>query len=115
MKFTEKTVAQDPMILANDHYVAIPYDCSEIETDSGIIPAGTILPANDETARGVLLHSVDKNDDPNGALVIHGFVAADRLPEAPDADAVAALGQITFIPFIEAETEEEEEQTQGAG
>lgn len=113
MKFTEKTIAQDPMILANDHYVAVPYDCSEIDAEDGLIPAGTILPANDETARGVLLHTVDQNDDPNGALVIHGFVAADRLPEAPDADAVAALAQITFLPFIEPEAEEE--QTQGNG
>lgn len=113
MKFTEKTISQEPMILANDHYVAVPYDCTEIETENGLIPAGAILPANDGTARGVLLHAVDQNDDPNGALVIHGFIAADRLPEAPAAAAAAAMPQITFLPIPEAEADDGENDGDG--
>lgn len=97
MKFTETEVSQDKLILANDHYVAVPYDCSAVSASNGIIPAGTILPANDATAVGVLLHSVDKNDDPNGALIVHGFIVEDKLPTEPAAAAKTALGQITFM------------------
>lgn len=106
MKFSTEKVVQGVNILANDHYVAIPYDCSDVTATNGIIPAGTILPANDGTAKGVLLSDVDKNKDPNGAIVIHGFIDTSKLPEAPSEDttgenaatgAKSALKQITFI------------------
>ena len=76
MKFTEKTISQEPMILANDHYVAVPYDCTEIETENG-------------------------------------FIAADRLPEAPAAAAAAAMPQITFLPIPEAEADDGENDGDG--
>lgn len=91
-------------ILYNDHYVAKPYDCSSLTADSsGIIKAGTIVPANDKTAVGVLLYDVKKDENPNGVIVIHGFIKASALPAAPSADtsteigAKSALKQITFI------------------
>ena len=96
MKFKDTSVVQTTEILANDHYVAIPYDCSEVVADSeGIIKAGTILPANNATAKGVLLYDVNKNENPNGAIVIHGFIKKSKLPEAPN-EAVA-LAQIQFM------------------
>lgn len=62
-----------------------------------IIPAGTIYPANDATAIGVVLNDVDVTyGDATGALVIHGFIDLTKLPTAPDDAAVAALKQITF-------------------
>ena len=64
MKFTNTNITNTKEILYNDHYVAIPYDCSKLTADSdGIIKAGTIIPANDDTAIGVLLHDVKKTDD----------------------------------------------------
>jgi hypothetical protein len=33
----------------------------------------------------------------SGAMIIHGFIAVDKLPEAPAASAITALKQITFI------------------
>lgn len=47
MKFTSKSVTQGKEILANDHYVAIPYDCSSLTAlaTNGVIAAGTILSA----------------------------------------------------------------------
>lgn len=97
MKFTQKTVPQGKMILANDHYVAIPYDCSELTAlaTNGVIPEGTIIPANDATAKGVLLTPVVLAENPNGTIVIHGFIETAKLPAAP-ADTVA-LKQITFM------------------
>ena len=97
MKFTKKTIASGVNILANDHYVAIPYDCSALTalaTDN-VIPAGTLIPANDATAVGVLLNDVNLAENPNGAVVIHGFIETKKLPAAP-ADTVA-IPQVQFM------------------
>ena len=76
--------------------MAIPYDCSALTADSsGVIKAGTIVPANDSTAVGVLLYDVKKTDNSNGTVVIHGFIKSGALPEAPSSE--ASLKQITFI------------------
>ena len=97
MKFTQKTVPQGKNILANDHYVAIPYDCSALTTlaTNGVIPEGTIIPANDATAKGVLLNPVVLDENPNGTIVIHGFINSSKLPAEPAA--TVTLGQITFM------------------
>ena len=99
MKFTEKTVVSDTNILANDHFVAIPYDCTKLDSlaENNVIEAGKIIPANDATAKGVLLSDVNLNENPNGAVVIHGFVNQDKLPEKPNAEAVTALSQVIFL------------------
>ncbi|MGN1456952.1 MAG: hypothetical protein ACI4XP_03235 [Acutalibacteraceae bacterium] len=99
MKFTEKTVITEVNILANDHYVAIPYDCTELTTlaTDGIIKAGTVIPANDATAKGVLLTDVNLNENPNGTIVIHGFIKKDKMPIAPDTTAITALSQVMFM------------------
>lgn len=96
MKFTKQNTAPSVEILANDHYVAVPYDCSSITANSdGVIKAGTIVPANDGTAIGVLLTDVVKSDNPNGSVVIHGVIKKKTLPTAP-ADTVK-ISQITFL------------------
>lgn len=95
MKFKSVKVTQPVEILANDHYVAVEYDCSALTATDGIVKAGTIVPANDATAIGVLLYDVKKDENPNGAVVIHGFIKKDKLPVAP-ADTVA-ISQVTFI------------------
>lgn len=103
MKFTTKAVTAPVEILANDHYVAIPYDCTSLTSlaTDGVIPAGTVVPANDATAKGVLLYDVKVAENPNGAIVIHGFIASNKLPVAPDAAAVTALKAVTFLPLGE--------------
>lgn len=98
MKFKTTSVKEPTInILANDHYVAIPFDCSALSSlaTDGVIKAGTIVPANDETAEGVLLDSVVIADDPNGAIVIHGFIAKGKIPAQP-ADTVN-LPMVQFI------------------
>lgn len=99
MLYTKANVLGEPEILYNAHYVAIPYDCtslSALATD-GVIPAGTVIPANDETAVGVLLHDVVLAENPNGTAVVDGFIKVAKLPETPDADAITALKKITFM------------------
>lgn len=97
MKFTNKTVASGVNILANDHFVAIPYDCTALTAlaTENIIPAGTIIPANDATAVGVLLTDVNLAENPNGTIVIHGFIKKSKLPAAP-AEGVA-IAQVQFM------------------
>lgn len=97
MKFTGKTVPQGKMILANDHYVAIPYDCTSLTSLAvdGVIPEGTFIPANDATAKGVLLTPVVLAENPNGTIVIHGFIDKSKLPAEPAS--TVALSQITFM------------------
>lgn len=101
MKFSNKTVTSGVNILANDHFVAIPYDCSaltSLATDN-VISAGTVIPANDATAKGVLLNDVVLTENPNGTIVIHGFINKTKMDTAPAAAAVTALKDIVFLPF----------------
>ena len=96
MKFTTNKATGTKEILANDHYVAIPYDCTALAANAeGIVPAGTIVPANDASAIGVLLYDVKKADNPNGAVVIHGFIKKAKLPAAPASG--VNLPQIKFM------------------
>ncbi|MCM1544957.1 MAG: hypothetical protein NC110_06620 [Ruminococcus sp.] len=97
MKFKNTSFVNSKEILANDHYVAVPYDCSDLAAlaTDGVIPAGTIIPANDATAKGVLLSAVNIEENPNGTMVIHGFIKEEKLPAKP-AESVD-LKQISFI------------------
>lgn len=96
MRTVHKTFTQPKEILANDHYVAIPYDCTNLTPNAeGIVPAGTIVPANDATAIGVLLWDVEVAANPNGTVVVHGFIEKKKLPAAP-AD-TANLPMIMFM------------------
>lgn len=58
---------------------------------------GTIGAAID--AEGVLLNDVDVTYGPaSGAMIVHGFIALDKLPEVPADEAVTALkGRILFL------------------
>lgn len=53
---------------------------------------------NATAAEGVLLNDVDVTYGPaQGAMIIHGFINVNKLPEAPAADAKTALKGIFFI------------------
>lgn len=97
MKYNETKFVNTKEILANDHYVAIPYNCSSLTSlaTDGVIKAGTMIPANDATAKGVLLSDVTLAENPNGTIVIHGFIKKSKMPVAP-AETVA-IPMITFI------------------
>ncbi len=96
MKFENDVVVSGKNILANDHFVAIPYDCTNVTATDGVIPAGTFIPKNDATAIGVLLNDVYPNENPNGTVVVHGFVHKDKLPVAP-----AGTVAIPLIKFLD--------------
>lgn len=89
-------------VLKYDHFVSeavVLTQANAVTVDNKkIVKAGTILPANDATAKGVVLYDVDVTDgDETGALVIHGFIDKSKLPVTPDAAAITALPMIKFI------------------
>lgn len=117
MKFTETHYGNKKGILKfPDHYVNVAVTVSDVGVATNaegkkIVPAGTILgggflvddtvkavKANGATAEGVLFNDTDVTyGSAPGAAMLHGFVALDKLPEAPTAEAIAALTQITFL------------------
>lgn len=97
MKYSNTAVTRTAEILYNDHYVAIPYNCGAIAAnEKGIIPAGTMIPANDASAIGVLLSDVVKANNPNGTVVIHGFIKKSKMPAAP-----AGTVELPMIKFMD--------------
>ena len=66
-----------------------------------VIKAGTIWPANDATAKGVVLNDYDATDgDVMMSVVYHGFIKKTGLPVAPTAAAITALKQIEFVVAV---------------
>lgn len=62
-----------------------------------IVPAGTIYPANDATAKGIIYNDVDVTHGPQpGSLIVEAYILEARLPVAPDAAAKTALKEIKF-------------------
>lgn len=109
MKMREISYDSPKQILAiPDHYVALGYKhLRATASDPGIatlvegryvVKAGTIYPANDATAIGVVLNDYDVTDgDQMMAVVVHGFVKVAALPAAPAPAAIPAMKQISFI------------------
>lgn len=88
-----------------DHYVSVAHtflkdDAAAVTVDGRkVIKAGTIYPANDATAKGVVWADYDvTNGDVTGALIIHGFIKTAAIPVAPAAEAKAALPMVAFMP-----------------
>lgn len=92
-----------------DHYVTIGRKYEQATAASGIvvqdtntgrlvIKAGTVYPADNETAIGLVFQDYDVTDgDVNLAIMIHGFVLAKKLPVIPSDKALAAMKQISIL------------------
>lgn len=110
MTMKYKTIAYDSakhILAMPDHYVSIARNATKAtkaggmvakEGDRFIIKAGTIYPSNDNKAIGVVLQDYDVTEsDASMAIVLHGFIRADRLPDPPS---VAALKNLRMIYFL---------------
>ena len=65
-----------------------------------IVVAGTIIPANDATAEGILANDVDVTEgDAVGAKIVEAYIYKSRLPVTPTEEAIAALKEIKFIEY----------------
>lgn len=99
MKVTNYTSDKE-ILKFKDHYVAIPVKITSSDTavvtenSRKIIKAGTIYPANDATAKGVILSTVDVTDgDQLVAMIIHGFIDKTKIPAQPAGTVVLPLIQ----------------------
>ncbi|TPG75597.1 hypothetical protein EEL32_24015 [Brevibacillus laterosporus] len=120
-KFIETNYSSKKEILKfPDHYVALAVTVDDAGITANaegkkIVPAGTILgggvltdpskvakkaktTADKSDADGVLLNDTDVTYGPApGAMVIHGFIDLNKIPNTPDVAEIAALKQITFL------------------
>lgn len=106
MKETEYGTPAKQILAIPDHYVALGFKQAKataaggmvvLESGRFLIKAGTIYPANDATAVGVVLNDYDVTDgDAQLAVVVHGFVKVEALPAAPEATV-----DIPLIKFVE--------------
>ncbi|MTI56149.1 hypothetical protein [Geosporobacter ferrireducens] len=98
---------EDINFLASSKYIPFTYEVSDegvVANSQGrkIVPSGTIYPANDETAIGILFTDVDVTEGPQpGSVLVEAWILEDRLPVAPTADAKTAMKNIKFKTVIE--------------
>lgn len=104
-KYQDYTTGKQILVFP-DHYVGVAHtfsqnDAAAVTVDGRkIIKAGTIYPANDQTAIGVVFSDMDVTDgDRTGTIIIHGFIKKAALPANPSANAIAALNMIKFLPL----------------
>lgn len=110
MTMKYKTIVYDSakhILAMPDHYVSIARKATKAteaggmvvkEGDRFIIKAGTIYPSNDNKAIGVVLQDYDVTEsDASMAIVLHGFIRADRLPTQPSDAALKNLRMIYFL------------------
>jgi len=105
MPFTTKTFGTPTGILMYpDEYQAhaqtfLTTDKTAVDVEGRkVIKAGTIWPANDASAKGVVFYDVDVTDGAaTGALLFEGAVKVSKLPAEPAAAAKTALPRITFF------------------
>lgn len=102
MYVSKKEVANQVNFLASARFQSFTTQVEQTGVESNekgrkIVPSGTIYPANDATAKGILLNDVDVTEGPQpGALIVEAYILEARLPVAPAAEAKIALTEIKF-------------------
>lgn len=95
----------DILFLESQFFVSFKQtvDQSTPGVKDGILPAGSIIPSNDEKAKAITINDIDVSHGTQlvGGIV-EGYINAKRLPVVPTADAVKALPKITFSNLEEA-------------
>jgi len=103
MYIKETKYSTTPEFLASAHFINFTTTVSDVgvvadKNGNKIVPAGTVLPANDATAKGILFKAVDVTHGPQpGALMVEGYVKEARLPAVVTAEAKTALKEIKFV------------------
>lgn len=84
-------------ILYNSHYVAVPLKMRvNAKAGAPVTKIGNI--ATGSNAYGVLLHDVDVERNPNGTVVIHGFINAANASKHSGVEITAEME--TAMPAI---------------
>lgn len=97
MNLTETTLAGSIEILANDHYVAVPLKLTA-NAKAGAPIASTGGAATESDCAGILLHDVDITKNPNGTIVVHGFINKTKAEASSGVDITAAMAAL--MPLV---------------
>jgi len=101
MYVSKKTHVEDINFLKSQHFISFTHQADE-NTEGvvkGILPAGSIFPANDHTAVGVTINSVDVSKGPRPVgVIVEGHILRDRLPQPVTPEAERVLLQLEFYP-----------------
>ena len=76
----------------------IPESLGEVQDDGRkIVPSGTVFPANDATAIGIVFNDVDvTHGDAPGSILVEGWIIEERLPEPVADTAKDAMKKVSF-------------------
>ncbi|WP_395149726.1 hypothetical protein ACF3OA_13395 [Enterococcus thailandicus] len=62
---------------------------------NGVLPAGSVYPANDATAEGITINDVDVSNGPQPVgVIVDGHILIERLPVKPSDAAQTAMREI---------------------
>lgn len=106
MFYFEKYGLEDINFLASEKYTAFTYQIPQtMGEDDGagrkIVKAGTVYPANDATAIGIVFNDVDVTaGDRVGSVIVEGWILEERLPEPVSTEAKTAMKQISFKEIV---------------
>lgn len=93
-KIERVTNTNEINFLKSEHLVAFTDTAEEANATEGVVLAGTIVPANDATAKGIVFHDTEVGQPMS--IIVEGHVYIDRLPVAPTTEAQTALKNIGF-------------------
>lgn len=100
-----KTTVNEINFLSSSHVIAHTYQISDAGVTANargrkIVPAGTVYPANDNTAIGITYTDTDVTEGPQpGSVIIEAWILEARLPVAPSAAAKTSLAAKSAIKF----------------
>lgn len=93
-KIERVTNTNEINFLKSEHLVAFTDTAEETNATEGVVLAGTVVPANDATAKGIVFHDTEVGQPMS--VIVEGHVYIDRLPVAPTTEAQTALKNIGF-------------------
>lgn len=93
-KIERVTNTNEINFLKSEHLVAFTDTAEEANATEGVVLAGTVVPANDSTAKGIVFHDTEVGQPMS--VIVEGHVYIDRLPVEPSAEAQTALKNIGF-------------------
>lgn len=111
MYITNKTAFEsDPSFVSSHHHInrtrTITQAMGTAENGKTLVKAGTVFPANDATAEGIVYYTVDvTHGDQPGSVMVEGYVLENRLPAAVSAAAKTAMKEIKFEKYNATEAE----------
>lgn len=97
--YFDKQKIEEINFLASANFQAFTeqVDDTHAQTKDGVVPAGVVWPANDATAKGILLNAIDVSKGPQPAsVIVEGYIIKERLPLTPSEEAVSAMTEIKY-------------------